>query len=151
MIFILVFGLTLFAGVLVSARASGGLLSTAVLFLVAGYGTRLTGLLSSPSEGKVGLIAELALVATLFTDGGKLQFAALRRTWRLPARALAFGLPLNLLLAALLARALLPLGWASRSWWAPRSLPPIPSSRLRSWGAKRYRRDYAVSSTWRAA
>ncbi len=113
MTFALVFGVALFAAVLISARAACGLLSTAVLFLVVGLAVGATNVVSAPDEHTVERVAELALVATLFTDGGKMNLRSLRASFRLPGRALLIGLPINLVVAAVFARLLLPLSWGA--------------------------------------
>ncbi len=60
----------------------------------------------------VGTLAELALFAVLFTDGMRVGWADLRSAWRLPGRALGWGLPLTLLVTAVLAHFVAGLGWA---------------------------------------
>jgi len=56
-------------------------------------------------------VAEVALFATLFTDGMRVGVRDLRGAWRLPGRALLFGLPLTLLLTAVLGRYITDLPW----------------------------------------
>jgi NhaP-type Na+/H+ or K+/H+ antiporter len=51
------------------------------------------------------------LFAVLFTDGMRVGWRELRLAWRLPGRALALGLPLTLLVTALLAKLLTDLSW----------------------------------------
>jgi Kef-type K+ transport system membrane component KefB len=67
--------------VLVSALAKRTILSTAVLFLAAGFllGPGITGVLEVDAESSiVGTVAELALFAVLFTDGMRVGWADLR-------------------------------------------------------------------------
>jgi Kef-type K+ transport system membrane component KefB len=67
-----VFALTLLAAVLVSDLADRSVLSTAVLFLLAGVvaGEGLLGAISlRPDAPAVAILAELALFSVLFTDG----------------------------------------------------------------------------------
>jgi NhaP-type Na+/H+ or K+/H+ antiporter len=47
----------------------------------------------------------------LFTDGMRVGWPELRSAWRLPGRALGWGLPLTLAIAAAGAHYLLGLGW----------------------------------------
>ncbi len=112
---VLVFAVVLLAAVLVSALAHRTVLSTAVLFLVAGFilGPGVLDLVVvGPEDPLVGRLAELALFSVLFTDGMRVGFGDLRSAWRLPGRALVFGLPLTLLATALLAHVLAGLPWA---------------------------------------
>ena len=111
---LLAFSLVLLASVLLSSLAHRTVLSTAVIFLVAGFvlGDGVTGVISlSPTGDVVGKLAELALFAVLFTDGMRVGLKDLRSAWALPGRALALGLPLTLLITAALAHLLVGLGW----------------------------------------
>ena len=112
--FLLAFAVTLLVAVLVSALAHRTVLSTAVLFLAAGFvlGEGVTGVVPlTPDSPAVGGLAELALFAVLFTDGMRIGWPDLRNAWRLPGRALGWGLPLTLLGTALLARFVAGLDW----------------------------------------
>ncbi|MDG4782279.1 cation:proton antiporter [Micromonospora sp. WMMD961] len=111
---LLSFSVVLLVAVLLSALAHRTILSTAALFLVAGFilGEDTTGLLHLHSGSPiVAQLAELALFAVLFTDGMRVGWADLRSAWRLPGRALGWGLPLTLLITALLAHFVAGLGW----------------------------------------
>ncbi len=111
---LLTFALALLAAVLVSALAHRTILSTAVLFLVVGFvvGPATTGVLDVGADSPiVATLAELALFAVLFTDGMRVGWADLRAAWRLPGRALGWGLPLTLLITAVLARYVAGLDW----------------------------------------
>lgn len=57
------------------------------------------------------MLAQLALFSVLFTDGMKVGWSDLRSAWRLPGRALVLGLPLTLIVTALLARYIAGLPW----------------------------------------
>ncbi len=110
-----VFALTLLAAVLVSDLADRSVLSTAVLFLLAGVvaGEGLLGAISlRPNAPAVAILAELALFSVLFTDGMRVGLKDLASAWRLPGRALLLGLPLTLVGTALLARRIVGLPWA---------------------------------------
>jgi NhaP-type Na+/H+ or K+/H+ antiporter len=114
-VLLLTFAVVLLLAVLVSALAKRTILSTAVLFLVAGFvlGPDTTGVLDVHADSPVvGTLAELALFAVLFTDGMRVGWADLRSAWRLPGRALGWGLPLTLLITALAAHYVAGLGWA---------------------------------------
>ncbi len=111
---LLCFAALLLIGVLVSERAHRTVLSTAVLFLLGGFvlGSGVTDvLLIEPGDEIVGTLAELALFSVLFTDGMRVGLSDLRRAWRLPSRALLLGLPLTLLITAVLARYVAGLPW----------------------------------------
>lgn len=110
---LLLFAVTLLAAVLVSEYASRSVLSTAVLFLVVGF---VAGGLFDvvPLEGgdeSVRFIAEIALFTVLFTDGMRVGARELRSAWRLPGRALLFGLPLTLVATAAFAHWFADLDW----------------------------------------
>lgn len=111
---LLAFSLVLLLGVLLSSLAHRTVLSTAALFLVAGFvlGDGVTGVLElSPDDALVEHLAELALFAVLFSDGMRVGWSDLQTAWRLPGRALGWGLPLTLAITALLAHVLLGLPW----------------------------------------
>ncbi|MCO8277650.1 cation:proton antiporter [Actinoplanes sp. TRM 88003] len=112
---LLAFAAVLLAAVLISALAKRTILSTAVLFLLAGFvlGEGVTGVLDVHADAPiVGTLAELALFAVLFTDGMRVGWADLRSAWRLPGRALGWGLPLTLVATAAAAHWIVGLGWA---------------------------------------
>jgi sodium/hydrogen antiporter len=116
MTLLLVFAVALLLAVLLSALAHRTVLSTAVVFLVAGFlaGDGVLGLVHVTAESPiVAELAEFALFAVLFTDGMRVGWADLRSAWRLPGRALGWGLPLTLLITALLARFVTGLDWTS--------------------------------------
>jgi len=112
---VLVFAVVLLAAVLVSELAHRTVLSTAVMFLVAGFlvGDGMLELVPlTPDDPVVAGIAELALFSVLFTDGMNVGVRDLVRAWRLPGRALLLGLPLTLLLTAAAVHWLTGLSWA---------------------------------------
>jgi NhaP-type Na+/H+ or K+/H+ antiporter len=114
MALLLVFGLTLFAAALISQLAERSVVSTAVLVLIVGAlsGPLVFGIshfhagTTIPAE-----VAELALFATLFTDGQRLSVREIRCDWRPATRALVIGLPLTVGGIALLGHWLSGLGW----------------------------------------
>ncbi len=109
-----VFALTLFLAVLVSGLAERSILSTTVLFLVAGMlvGPSGFGLVRlDPQAPVVSEIATVALFSTLFTGGMRLGIRDLIETWRLPGRALLLGFPLSVLATGLLAHVMIGLEW----------------------------------------
>jgi NhaP-type Na+/H+ or K+/H+ antiporter len=111
---LLCFAALLVVAVLLSELANRTVLSTAVLFLVAGFllGPGVLDVLDVDSgDAGVALLAELALFAVLYSDGMRVGVEDLRRAWRLPGRALALGLPLTLLVTAALAHWVAGLPW----------------------------------------
>jgi NhaP-type Na+/H+ or K+/H+ antiporter len=109
---LLLFALTLFAAVLVSDLAERSILSTAVMFLAAGFLAGVTGVMRiDPASPLVSELASLALFMTLFTDGMRVRVRDLAGSWRLPARALLLGLPLSIGATAVLAHLLAGLAW----------------------------------------
>ncbi|MDL4813188.1 cation:proton antiporter [Actinomadura opuntiae] len=109
-----VFAALLLLAVLLSSLAHRTILSTAALFLVGGFllGDGVTRAIEvKPGDPLVSHLAELALFAVLFTDGMHAGWADLRAAWRLPGRALGWGLPLTLLVTAALAHLVVGLGW----------------------------------------
>ena len=96
---VFVFAAALLLAVLIPERASRGVLSTAVLFLVTGFvmSQGMFGVVVlSPQDPAVAVLAELALFSVLFTDGMRTGAKELSSAWRLPGRALLLGLPLTL-------------------------------------------------------
>ncbi len=112
---VLLFSLALLLAVLMSELAERSVLSTAVLFLGVGMlsGEEILGFLPfKPDDPAVSTFAELALFSVLFVDGMRLSLRDLTRAWRLPGRALILGLPLTLLITAMLAHLLVGFSWA---------------------------------------
>jgi sodium/hydrogen antiporter len=97
MVAVVVFAAVLLLAVLVSELARRSVLSTAVLFLVAGFlaGDGVLDLVRlAPDDQVVAQVAELALFSVLFTDGMRAGVRDLTTAWHLPARALLLGMPL---------------------------------------------------------
>ncbi|MFC0679997.1 cation:proton antiporter [Lysobacter korlensis] len=115
-LFLVIFAATLVVGVLISALAHKTVLSTAVLFLLVGFtlGPNVTGVLQfDATSPAISTISELALFVVLFTDGMRTGWQDLRKAWRLPGRALGWGLPLTLVFTAVLAHFIVGLDWTS--------------------------------------
>ena len=110
---LLVYAVTLLGAVLLSELARRSVLSTAVLFLFAGFvaGDLLHVIELSPGDSQVRLLSELALFSVLFTDGMRVQFEGFGQRWRLPARALLLGMPLTLAFTGVLAHWVVGLPW----------------------------------------
>ncbi len=111
---ILAFASLLLVAVLVSERANRTVLSTAVLFLVGGFllGQGVLDVIEvEAGDPLVSGLAELALFSVLFTDGMRVGWQDLRSAWREPGRALLLGLPLTLVVTAVLAHTVAGLPW----------------------------------------
>ena len=113
---ILTFGATLLVVVLVSGFAARTVLSTALLFLVAGAVTGDGGLNwidIEPHDPVVVTLADLALFSVLYTDGMRAALPELKATGRTAGRALGLGMPLTFVGIALLTKACTPLNWTA--------------------------------------
>ena len=92
----------------VSRRLEGTSITAAMVFTAAGLltGAKTFGLVDPVPAGEtVKLLAEATLAVVLFSDAARIDLAALRDEFRVPARLLGIGLPLTILagfLAALL-------------------------------------------------
>jgi NhaP-type Na+/H+ or K+/H+ antiporter len=106
-----VFLLLVFAHSLVSGRLQRTVVTPPILFTAAG----MLVLPLFPQLGSRAVdrhtflqVAELGLVLLLFTDASRTNLGTLRRIRSLPARLLGGGMPLTLLLGALVARVVFP-------------------------------------------
>lgn len=111
---LLIFAIVLVLALLVSDFADRSVLSTAVLFLAAGFfvGPGMLNLLPlTTNDPIVRHLAELALFSVLFTDGMRAGIRDLVNAWQLPGRALLLGMPLTLIATALLAYFFVHVSW----------------------------------------
>lgn len=116
MALVLAFGVVLLISVSLSGVAARTVLSTALLFLMAGalIGQGGFGLVDIPSDGVfVTGLADLALFTVLFTDGQRASLPALREGWRLSGRALGLAMPLTMIGIALPAHYFAGLDWST--------------------------------------
>jgi NhaP-type Na+/H+ or K+/H+ antiporter len=116
MALVMAFGVVLLISVSLSGVAARTILSTALLFLVAGalIGQGGFGLVDIPSDGPfVTGLADLALFTVLFTDGQRAGLPALREGWRLSGRALGLAMPLTMIGIAVPAHYLAGLDWTT--------------------------------------
>ncbi|WP_410645300.1 cation:proton antiporter [Amycolatopsis sp. lyj-346] len=114
MALILAFGVVLLISVSLSGVAARTILSTALLFLLAGalIGQGGFGLVEiHPRDPLVTALADIALFTVLFTDGQRASLPALREGWRLSGRALGLGMPLTMIGVAVPAHFLVGLDW----------------------------------------
>jgi len=114
MTLLLWFAIVLFAAITISALAKRTIVSTTALFLVAGVllGSGFLGAIRlDAGSGLVTTLSEVALFTVLFTDGQQVGVRELRNAWRLPGRALLLGLPLTLVVMAVLGVWVVGLSW----------------------------------------
>ncbi|RSD13579.1 cation:proton antiporter [Amycolatopsis eburnea] len=114
MALVLAFGVVLLISVSLSGVAARTVLSTALLFLLAGalIGQGGFGLAKiAPHDPLVTALADIALFTVLFTDGQRANVRALKEGWRLSGRALGLGMPLTMVGIAVPAHFLVGLDW----------------------------------------
>jgi NhaP-type Na+/H+ or K+/H+ antiporter len=111
---VLVFGVLVMAGALVSGLVRRSFLSLTALFVLAGFalGDGGAGVLDlDPGSAFVSDLAIVALIVILFRDGLEVEAEMLQREWRLPFRKLVLAMPLTAVIIAASAHALTDLGW----------------------------------------
>ncbi|MDQ0382910.1 cation:proton antiporter [Amycolatopsis thermophila] len=114
MALVLAFGVVLLVSVSLSGLAARTVLSTALMFLLAGalLGQGGFGLITiHPTDPLVSVLADLALFTVLFTDGQRANLPALKESWRLSGRALGVAMPLTMAGIAVPAHFLAGLDW----------------------------------------
>ena len=111
----LAFAILLLLGVLISCRARDTVLSTSGLFLIAGLiiGRFLPGTLPPPSRAFLYELANVALFATLFSDGMKVSGAELRSNSGFVTRTLIGGMALTIAITAAAAHFIAGLAWSA--------------------------------------
>jgi sodium/hydrogen antiporter len=110
----LVLGLALVVGALVSGLAHRSFLSLTAMFVLAGFALGEGGaevLAFDPDSDLVGDLAIVALIVILFRDGLEVEAEMLQKQWRLPFRKLVLAMPMTAVLVALCAKALTGLSW----------------------------------------
>jgi len=103
--------IVLIAFATVSGRLHGSAITPAIVFVGAGllFGTEGLDLIGAELDtGTVRSLAELTLALVLFTDASALHTRALRREAGIPARLLGIGLPLTVVIGALIALGMFP-------------------------------------------
>lgn len=126
---LLSFALVLLAAILISGFAHRTVLSTTVLFLVAGFllgSGMLDVIVLGATDPVVTTISSLALFVVLFTDGQEVGLRELRAAWHLPGRALLLGMPITFAITTVLAVWLLGLTWAEAALIAAVLAPTDP-------------------------
>jgi NhaP-type Na+/H+ or K+/H+ antiporter len=111
---LLVFGLLLVVGALLSGIARRSFLSVTALFTLVGLALGHGGLdvlhFGARTEF-VGDLAIVALVVILFRDGLEVDAEMLQRQWHLPLRKLVLAMPITAVVVAVGAHLLTDLGW----------------------------------------
>ena len=95
----------------VSGRLGRSVITAPMVFVGAGlvFGVKgLDWLDFADGTTPVRLLAEVTLTLVLFADASRIDLAALRREYAVPARLLGIGLPLTIIAGAILAAAVLP-------------------------------------------
>ncbi len=112
---VVAFAVALLVAVLLSELAKRTILSTPVLFLVVGFavGPGALDLVELQIDGAgVTLFVTITIAVVLFTDGLQLSLRDLAAIRHLPSRALLLGMPLTVLLVAVLASLLVGVPWS---------------------------------------
>lgn len=111
---VLAFGLVLLISVSLSGVAARTVLSSALMFLVAGA-LLGPGIFAwdniGPNDPLVATLADVALFTVLFTDGQRANLQELRENWSLSGRALGVAMPLTMIGIAIPAHFLAGLNW----------------------------------------
>lgn len=108
----LIFSVTLFVAALLSEFAGKTIFSTSALFLIVGIAISSSGLFTLAEEGHVvAVLADMALVSVLFTDGMRANLREVRKAWRLPGYALLVGIPVTVAVIGVLVHFMLGLSW----------------------------------------
>jgi sodium/hydrogen antiporter len=97
---------TLLGFSVVSRRLAGTSITSAIVFVGIGLVAAIEALdlFDAPSTGEfVKVLAEATLAFVLFSDASRIDLRALRREYTVPARLLGVGLPLTIVLGAILA------------------------------------------------
>ncbi len=103
---VIALALIVFGGV--SRRVDGTPITPAIIFVGMGLllGTKALDLVDVPPTGEsVRLLAEATLTVVLFVDASRIDLRKLRQEYAVPARLLGIGLPLTIVLGALLGAA----------------------------------------------
>lgn len=112
--YLLVLGLLLAAGALLSGLAHRSILSLSIFFLAAGVflGPGFIGVIDlDATSDLVKRVTELTLIVILFVDGLEVERSFVRRGWHVPTRTLMFAMPLTAGLIAAVGAPLLGLSW----------------------------------------
>jgi hypothetical protein len=143
---VLAFGVVLLLSVSLSGIAARTILSTALMFLLAGavLGQGGLGLVEIVSVSPfVAAFADIALFTVLFADGQRACLPALRDAWRVSGRVLGLAMPLTMVGIAVPAHFLVGLGWPTAflvgAILSPTAMPrAYPANRAPTHGSGRW-------------
>jgi len=96
---------------LLSGRLQGSVITAPMVFVGFGFLIGPGGLSIAdvdPGQSVIHTIAELTLILVLFSDAARIDVKRLRTDHNLPVRMLMFGLPLTIILGAIVARLMFP-------------------------------------------
>lgn len=108
---LLLIGIVTFVFALVSNRVSRSLITPPMIFTAIGVlvSIYLSDVLDKfDAKAVLEVVAELTLVIVLFTDASRIRLQLLFRQYKLPVRLLGVGLPLTILLGAVVAKLIVP-------------------------------------------
>ncbi|MGI9519964.1 MAG: cation:proton antiporter [Pirellulaceae bacterium] len=108
---LLLISLVVFCFALFSSRFASSLVTPPMIFTAVGVliSFAFSGLLERLQSREVlEIVAELTLVIVLFVDASRIRLPLLRRQYKIPARLLGIGLPLTVLLGAVIAKIVFP-------------------------------------------
>jgi len=108
---VFVVAIAIFGFALISRRVEGSSFTPPMLFAAIGFLMASNSFGSTPFDidhHAIQLIAEFTLIMVLFTDASRINVAKLRDSAGLPIRMLAVGLPLTMVLGALVALLIFP-------------------------------------------
>ncbi len=106
---LVIVALSILAFGLISGRVQKSVITPPIVFVFFGLLVSQVGLglLEFDIDNRfIHILAEITLVLVLFTDAARIDLRALRNEHNLPVRLLSFGLPLTILLGALIATGL---------------------------------------------
>src|SRR4051812_22393637 len=111
---VLVFGLLLVGGALISGVARRSFVSLAAVFVIAGFVLGDGGFEAFSFDPRSDLVIELATVALiviLFRDGLEVDEEMLQTEWHLPLRKLVLAMPITCVAVAVVTQLLTSLSW----------------------------------------
>jgi sodium/hydrogen antiporter len=111
---LLVLGLLLVVGALISGLAKRSFLSLTAVFVLAGFALGEGGVEALDFEAQSGFVTALtyvALILILFRDGLEVEQEMLQKAWHLPFRKLVLAMPITGALVACCAKAVTDMSW----------------------------------------
>ena len=106
--FLLLVSVAVIAYALVSTKLPKTIISAPMFFVTAGFAIAILRPSIGETKEQLEILAELTLVVLLFTDASRIDARKLMREVSFPLRLLGVGLPLTVILGAVLAKILFP-------------------------------------------